>query len=723
VVDRMRRVAVVSLLGVVAAGLLFVPLAAAADAGDLDSSFGTGGLVTTEIGPNGSGISDIALQADRKIVAFGQADYAPGQTGFAVARYLPSGGLDSSFGASGVVLTAIGGLLDIPMAGLVQPDGRLVAVGFAVPGTDVGVSDFAVTRYLSNGDLDTSFDGDGGRTISVGEVAGEAQANAVALQADGKLVIAGVGYYAGGSEVIVVRLNADGSSDSTFDGDGIFAKKVGASSSAEDVQIQADGKIVIAVDQLGTTNLNVLRLNSDGTPDTGFDSDGLASYALFSADGWTTETRRVVLRSGGKIMVAADRRTSTGYSGEILLAQFNANGTPDTSAFLGQFAHSLKAKTSDTGEVQWLADVLVQPDGKIILTGSRGPNGFGALSFYVQRLQADGLNDSTFACNGVQEWPVASNPWVLGGAALDSNGTLVAGGYSISQDETTSDFGLARFLLSGTADCPTSAGPRGVAPPSVGGGGGGGGGSGAVDLSLFGSVSPSATTSGGTVTWTLKAANLTSSLALGVHVDITLPPGATVVSSRATRGPGCPQTATNGVLICSLDFLNNQALFGEITLVTTLVGTGDFTLRAKIGYANPDPNPVNDSVELTATIPGAQTPSPPPPPRTLQSGKSLTGNAKANTLRGTAFADTLRGLAGSDRLFGLAGPDRLFGGPGVDSLNGGAGKDLIDGGPGNDIISARDGTTDSIRCGTGQDTVTADRLDKIAKDCETVHRR
>ena len=83
----------------------------------------------------------------------------------------------------------------------------------------------------------------------------------------------------------------------------------------------------------------------------------------------------------------------------------------------------------------------------------------------------------------------------------------------------------------------------------------------------------------------------------------------------------------------------------------------------------------------------------------------------------------LRGLGGGDRLNGRAGADKLYGGQGNDTLVGGAGPDLLDAGPGSDRIEARDARRDTIRCGTGRDTVIADKADAVARDCEVVRRK
>ena len=115
-----RRVSARAIVAaVLCAAAVVVPLAAASDAGDLDLSFGSDGLVTTHVGIASSGMYDMALQADDKIIGFGQADYAPGKTGFAVTRHSESGVLDLSFDGDGIALTPFGQLDDQALTGLV----------------------------------------------------------------------------------------------------------------------------------------------------------------------------------------------------------------------------------------------------------------------------------------------------------------------------------------------------------------------------------------------------------------------------------------------------------------------------------------------------------------------------------------------------------------------------------------------------------------------------
>jgi hypothetical protein len=94
--------------------------------------------------------------------------------------------------------------------------------------------------------------------------------------------------------------------------------------------------------------------------------------------------------------------------------------------------------------------------------------------------------------------------------------------------------------------------------------------------------------------------------------------------------------------------------------------------------------------------------------------------ALAKNVVGTSGADLLRGTPGADKLYGKAGNDRLFGLAGDDLLVGGAGRDLLEGGPGKDRLLARDGASDRVRCGSGQDTAVVDSRDRVASSCEIV---
>ena len=255
-----------------------------------------------------------------------------------------------------------------------------------------------------------------------------------------------------------------------------------------------------------------------------------------------------------------------------------------------------------------------------------------------------------------------------------------------------------------------------------GGGGGGGGTSGSADLGIEGYAQPATAAVGEDVTYYLKVTDVNLGIALGVNVDVELPAGAQLVNSYSDRGPGCSGSTS---LVCSLDWMTSDGPTSNITVRVKVAAPGELALKASVRYSAADPKPENNSVTIVANRAAAPVPLPPtrPGPATTPVPTTKTGNARANTLRGGSRADTLRGLGGNDTLYGLGGNDRLFGGSGNDRLFGGLGRDLLDGGPGNDTISARDRARDTIRCGRGRDTVTADRIDTIARDCERVTRR
>ena len=243
-----------------------------------------------------------------------------------------------------------------------------------------------------------------------------------------------------------------------------------------------------------------------------------------------------------------------------------------------------------------------------------------------------------------------------------------------------------------------------------------------ADLKLVGSVNPAQAPVGAGVTFTLSASTPDDTLATKVVVTVNVPPGLTLTGTTSTRGSGCGPL-TGGVLSCSLDFLSAGAgKTGTITIGATIAQPGEHVLRATLASASGERNAADNTIELRVSTPATAPPVPPASAATPK-GKTLTGTSGANTLRGTVAADTLRGLGGNDSLYGAAGNDRLFGGSGNDRLFGGLGRDLLEGGIGNDTISARDRARDTIRCGGGRDSVIADRVDVVARDCERVTRR
>jgi uncharacterized delta-60 repeat protein len=251
--------------------------------GTLDTGFGTGGIVTTGIPSGVSNSANAIALSGTNIVLAGQSKIG-GRFVFALVQYTSSGALDSTFGSGGIVTTPIFSLDALAAAVAVQGDGKIVAAGLA-GSTFNNVWDVALLRYNANGSLDTGFGGgDGIVTTDIGSSSN--YANAVTLQADGKIVVAGNAFassLANTSDIAVLRYNADGTLDTTGFGspNGYVTTNVGAFDNGFAVAVQPDNKIVVAgnADAGSGDRLALLRYNADGSPDSGFGTGGVVTRA------------------------------------------------------------------------------------------------------------------------------------------------------------------------------------------------------------------------------------------------------------------------------------------------------------------------------------------------------------------------------------------------------------------------------------------------------------
>ncbi|MFO1486771.1 MAG: choice-of-anchor D domain-containing protein [Verrucomicrobiaceae bacterium] len=394
--------------------------------GELDPSFGTGGKVTTAIGTGDDVVRAIAVQADGKIVLAGEANISGGDD-FALARHNADGTLDTSFGTGGKVTTPFAGTLDWARAVAIQPDGKIVAAGSS--GSGSGTDDFAVARYLANGTLDTTFSGDGKLTVSLG---GNDDVSALCLQTDGKIVVVG-SVYTSTSNVGVIRLNADGTLDNTFSGDGILLTTFGGNDNGTSVALQADGKIVIGgYSFLGSpTNGKILitRLNADGTLDSGFGTGGKVN----TDTGFNTPIYALMIRPDGRILLGGGRLNGSNW--DFLLASYTAAGVLDTS-----FGSS-GLVVIDFGGNETIAGLARQPNGKIIAAGTS--NATGTNDFAVSRLLDGGSLDTTFNTTGKKTIAIGSGSDTAACAAIDAGGSILLGG--TSYNGTNNDFALVRI--------------------------------------------------------------------------------------------------------------------------------------------------------------------------------------------------------------------------------------------------------------------------------------
>jgi uncharacterized delta-60 repeat protein len=260
----------------VSVGGLAFTAAAYGQAGELDSSFGGDGKVTTDVTPRGDFATEVAIQADGKIVVVGGASWEKNPK-FVVLRYNADGTLDTSFGGDGRVTTDFTRTEDAAWGVAIQADGKIVAAGDA--GLRTGNSRFAVARYNADGTLDTSFGGDGKVTTQFTRK--DDPVSSLVIQVDGKIVVAGGASHNGTNpNFALARYNADGTLDASFGGDGKVTSDFGGRRDyANAVAVQADGKLLEGgitrfSRTAGRSRFALVRYNADGTLDTGFSSDG-----------------------------------------------------------------------------------------------------------------------------------------------------------------------------------------------------------------------------------------------------------------------------------------------------------------------------------------------------------------------------------------------------------------------------------------------------------------
>jgi uncharacterized delta-60 repeat protein len=282
--------------------------------GSLDHTFNGTGYVATKLGYDSRGQS-IALQPDGKIVVAGKSD-----NDFSVLRYLSNGTLDTSFNGDGWVTTDFGGS-DWGWAMALQKDGKIVVAGNSWPSPDSNYSNFVLARYNTDGSLDTSFNDDGKVTTDFGI---EAYGTSIALQPDNKIIVAGSVYGINQVNIALVRYNSDGNLDISFNGDGKVIASFNESSYGEAVVVQPNDKIIVAGDTVKASGFGfgMARYNPNGSLDTSFNIDG---NIIFTNFGYKDLLHAVTLQPDGKIILAGV--TDQGIDYAIALSRYNEDGT------------------------------------------------------------------------------------------------------------------------------------------------------------------------------------------------------------------------------------------------------------------------------------------------------------------------------------------------------------------------------------------------------------
>ncbi|MFN0214873.1 MAG: T9SS type A sorting domain-containing protein [Saprospiraceae bacterium] len=366
--------------------------------GSMDNSFGVNGIsvnaVTENVAPHG----DLVVQPDGKIISIGEAiDIAsPFQTRmFAVFRYNPNGVLDSTFGQSGMVTTKFSQFYASGFIGALQPDGKILAVGQANLGSGLR---FAWARYHPEGKIDSTFSDNGYTTLPTG---GNGLPTCTVVLADGKILTGGTEVI-NGTRFLINRLLPNGIVDSTFGVNGKFSEWFGNYYEVvQSMAILPDGKILGAGWVGGGPGGGAVffRLSPNGSLDPTFGNNGL----LIINSGGVSTNNEIDLMPNGKIVATGAGHSPSVGADVAYVMRFHPNGSFDNS-FNSTGLGTIIAGTATGGDNQ-----IIQPDGKILISGYYYPSDTLPPQIMLARVLNDGLN-AAHAPTFIRQCSISPNP-------------------------------------------------------------------------------------------------------------------------------------------------------------------------------------------------------------------------------------------------------------------------------------------------------------------------
>ncbi len=659
--------------------------------GVVDSTFGTNGLVETDLGSDDV-LRSLAVQADGKIVAAGSRGSAGTATqNFAVVRYMPDGTLDPTFGSGGIVTSAFDG---IGSSVVVQPDdGKIVLVG-TVPNGDMEVA-----RFNPDGALDATFGSAGLALISFCSSSNCQRAEGVALDTAHRIVIAGYALDPVGTVAsegfAVARLLPDGSLDATFGTGGKVRTRLGNPTDrayGSGVAIQTDGKIVVT----GTVYAQT----------TAPRSFGLARYL-----GPPTHTL-TVLPVSGQGSVAS---TPPGIACPTECSQAYVDGTSVTLTATPTAGWALSLWSGDcAGTVGTTCSLRMDQDHSVSATFVEVPrtltvtvNGQGSVSSTPPGIACPTDCSETYATSASVILAATPSPgWIFaswsGGSCAGATTTTCAVTVSQSQTVTATFVRASTLTVTVRGNGSVASTPPGIACPT--------------DCSQAyangTSVTLTATSSPG---WTFAKWSGGSCAPAATSCAVAMSQNRTVTATFNLGNCTLTGSSGNDVLtgtpgddkICGLG--GNDVINGLGGKDLILGGQGDDTIFGGAGndriHGGMGSDHINGGLgddQLQAAL-GDDTVSGGAGNDDVTGGEGkdqLGGDAGVDTLNGGGGDDILTGGTEHDVLTGAAGRDTLRGQAGPDDLLGGAGDDKLDGGPNIDLCNGGTGTDSGVACET-----------------------
>ena len=343
--------------------------------GSLDTTFGSGGRVVTDIGSNSEDQGNAVVVHGEKIVVAGFTKVSGSNSNFALVRYTKTGEPDTGFGSGGRVVTDIGSSSEDQANAVAVHGEKIVVAGFTEAS---GKASFALLRYTTTGALDTAF-GSGAKVTT--SFSGNAVITAMAIDATGRIVV--VGY--ANQDFAVARYNANGSLDTSFGRGGKVTTNLGGSDFARAVVIDEAGRIIVAGQATGSSHLGLARYTAAGVLDESFGEGGTkvveGSY----------QASPIALQADGKIVVGGSS------SGDAALARFLGDGSVDPS-----FGPDRGGRvTTDFGSTIDQAQAMLIHDGKIIVAGRTLDSFRNGHEFALARYRTRGYPSSDAALKSI----------------------------------------------------------------------------------------------------------------------------------------------------------------------------------------------------------------------------------------------------------------------------------------------------------------------------------
>lgn len=416
--------------------VLIMILRIQAQDGILDSTFGINGIVLTEVGQF-SGAYDLVIQENGKIIVGGYATVGM-QNQFAIIRYESDGSLDTNFGSNGIVTTQMGVNGDAIKAIKIQSDGKIIAVG-----TKMGIYpdyDIALVRYNENGSLDNSFGTNGKVIINI--AGNEDYGTDLALYQTEKIAVAGFSLVNNNYKMVVIRLNNNGSLDTTFDEDGISIiefPEIGGQLAYKIALLQGEKILIAGHSYSAITSNNMftsVRLLPTGRIDSSFADNGISRTDISE---WGEECTSLAIYPNGAYILSGHFSNSFLYY-DFVAVKYTPDGLLDTKF------NSTGIKKIDIGSVnEFSFDCKIQNNMKILLGGYTW-NSNTTEDFAFLRLNSDASLDTNLNSNGIVITDIDSQSNTIHAIELQSDGKILVGGISQSDSPMlTSKFTLARY--------------------------------------------------------------------------------------------------------------------------------------------------------------------------------------------------------------------------------------------------------------------------------------